>query len=130
MTHFLTHTVIATTLLALFFGGTVLMPIAMMAMEHHEHVPSSKCPFMTSEETLCTMSAFEHLSLWQLMMTAILSPLLIMVVVAGAFAFFWLQQSFHGPPNIAFDGIKNIEDDSGSFFAQFLLHSVINPRAP
>jgi hypothetical protein len=115
--------------LAAFLGVALWIPIGMMGMERHEGMPMTDCPFMFGEEALCAMSVFEHISLWQAMMTAIPPEIVVLVLLAAAAL--WFLRYLYDPPDLSSTRFYiPLRFSYTSLFCSLLLGSAISPRAP
>lgn len=69
------------------FGATMVT-----SGDGHHHEPG--CPFMAHEQTICDMSAFDHIAAWQKVFTTILPTLSLYAFLAALFFLFqkyWRQ---------------------------------------
>lgn len=72
-------------LLLIAFTATALFGLAVSFMNMDEEMgATAHCPFMNGHVSICPMSAFEHVSAWQIMFAAIL-PLIASAFVARLF---------------------------------------------
>ena len=90
---------IAAFLLVGFFGLSHLS----MNMEMNGEMSMADCPFMIGF-SLCTMTPFQHISMWQNLFTNIplQNPTLILLLLASALTllYFWIKQLYPPPKNI------------------------------
>lgn len=69
----------------IFFGVMFLSLFPMFTDMNMSGGMSSDCPFMSHEEVICSMSAFDHLSAWKSAFIVTLPSLTLLLLVAIAF---------------------------------------------
>lgn len=122
---------VSSFVLAAFLAAASWVPFGMAdMMEYHEGMPMTNCPFMFGEEAVCAMSAFEQISSWQAMVTAVPIATVVVILLALLILFGSVLHAYD-PPGLhsRSEGILPWSLFPVPLFA-ILLRSVISPRAP
>ncbi len=116
-----------------YFAVGVFGLFGMATLVHHNEMAMVGCPFMVGETAICEMNVFDHITSWQVMLTAtspqvsVLALLLLMMLFA-----FSLLRYFYGSPDAS--QLKSYFSYFGPAYSQSLtslfLGSAISPRAP
>lgn len=127
------------TQIVLSFGIFAFLAVSFLSLSHFGmsmgmdgDMSMSSCPFM-NEMTMCDMSPFEHMGIWQSLFANILTPenaiLVLLLLVALSFP---LWAHLFSPPKHTFTQIRHIHDDSQrgtlSFLQQLFSQGILNPK--
>ncbi|RJQ36437.1 hypothetical protein C4552_04070 [Candidatus Parcubacteria bacterium] len=129
MEHTLIKSSVSIVALAVCIGPMLVLPVGVMGMAH-DGAPMINCPFMFGEKAICTMPAFEHISLWQALMTAIPPGIPVLALLAFAAARLFLRRTCDppDPPRPRIFVPEGFLRDS--LFSTLLLETATSPRAP
>lgn len=125
---------LSTAIFILLFLGAMFGGLFHMTMGMDMTGNMSGCPFMTHEETLCSMSVTEHLNAWQSAFTmtvpgfALLLSVLAAAVVLVAIAPNLLQRELFAPPTIAKEIVERVYSFSYRPLQELFSSGILHPK--